>query len=430
MRLNFQLNRPKNSVKYVEKKDYTIIYVIIVFIIIGLIGLISYNIYKNNKCENIEDKILEYVTEYAEDNNLLKLEEGENVVINIDDVYNNGYQVITNGGTCNGTIKFTMAEEKIIKTYDITNCGFCTTKKRYKKTWNKSNSFVNSRLIDVNVEYNYYNAETFYSKWTEWYPSTEIDKAVNIQYGVTLPKSEKKYPKVPDTAEVLKYDVEYNTYYRYRDTTWYWYKNNSNDYSNEWYSTKPNGYTNKDEKTLRYTEWTDWSLNYPEEKSYRTIKSTTGYRWYYQDENKAKHYWNGGAYAAECPDNDYTLRDDSTKMYSYRDATWRWYNGDERNYYTQASLTEPRNYPYKDSLMTSYTRWSNWNTEKPEEKQNRNIESDLYYRYRAYYRDINFLVLENYLSKSDFEEKIGTTLEEFRHDNTKKISYKYTYLYK
>ena len=80
--------------------------------------------------------------------------------------------------------------------------------------------------------------------------------------------------------------------------------------------------------------------------------------------------------------------------------------------------------------MTSYTRWSNWNTEKPEEKQNRNIESDLYYRYRAYYRDINFLVLENYLSKSDFEEKIGTTLEEFRHDNTKKISYKYTYLYK
>ena len=27
MRLNFQLNRPKNSVKYVEKKDYTIIIV-------------------------------------------------------------------------------------------------------------------------------------------------------------------------------------------------------------------------------------------------------------------------------------------------------------------------------------------------------------------------------------------------------------------
>lgn len=430
MRLNFQLNRPKNTVKYVEKKDYTIVYTIGVFIIIGIIGLISFNIYKNNKCTSIEDKILEYTTEYAEGNNLLKLKEGDYVIVNIDDIYNNGYQTITNGGTCTGTVKFTMAEEKIIKTLDITGCGFCSTNQRYKKTWNKSNTYVNSKLIDVDVKYNYYNAETFYTKWTEWYPSSEIDKAVNVQYGVTLPKNIKKYPAVPETSEVLKYDVEYKTYYSYRDMTWLWYKNDNNDYSNNWYSTKPNGYANKDEKTLKYTDWSNWSLNYPEEESYRSIKSSTGYRWYYLDEDKEKHYWNGGAYAVECPDNNYPSSDDSAKMYSYRDATWRWYNGDERNYYYQYSQTEPRNYPYKDPLMTSYTKWSNWSADLPESKENRSIESDLYYRYRAFYRDVNFLVLNDYLSKEEFQEKIGTTLEEFRHDNTKKISYKYTYLYK
>lgn len=430
MRLNFQLNRPKNTVKYVEKKDYTIVYTIGVFIIIGIIGLISFNIYKNNKCTSIEDKILEYTTEYAEGNNLLKLKEGDYVIVNIDDIYNNGYQTITNGGTCTGTVKFTMAEEKIIKTFDITGCGFCSTNQRYKKTWNKSNTYVNSKLIDVDVKYNYYNAETFYTKWTEWYPSSEIDKAVNVQYGVTLPKNIKKYPAVPETSEVLKYDVEYKTYYSYRDMTWLWYKNDNNDYSNNWYSTKQNGYANKDEKTLKYTDWSNWSLNYPEEESYRSIKSSTGYRWYYLDEDKEKHYWNGGAYAVECPDNNYPSSDDSAKMYSYRDATWRWYNGDERNYYYQYSQTEPRNYPYKDPLMTSYTKWSNWSADLPESKENRSIESDLYYRYRAFYRDVNFLVLNDYLSKEEFQEKIGTTLEEFRHDNTKKISYKYTYLYK
>ena len=430
MRLNFQLNRPKNTVKYVEKKDYTIVYTIGVFIIIGIIGLISFNIYKNNKCTSIEDKILEYTTEYAEGNNLLKLKEGDYVIVNIDDIYNNGYQTITNGGTCTGTVKFTMAEEKIIKTFDITGCGFCSTNQRYKKTWNKSNTYVNSKLIDVDVKYNYYNAETFYTKWTEWYPSSEIDKAVNVQYGVTLPKNIKKYPAVPETSEVLKYDVEYKTYYSYRDMTWLWYKNDNNDYSNNWYSTKPNGYANKDEKTLKYTDWSNWSLNYPEEESYRSIKSSTGYRWYYLDEDKEKHYWNGGAHAVECPDNNYPSSDDSAKMYSYRDATWRWYNGDERNYYYQYSQTEPRNYPYKDPLMTSYTKWSNWSADLPESKENRSIESDLYYRYRAFYRDVNFLVLNDYLSKEEFQEKIGTTLEEFRHDNTKKISYKYTYLYK
>ncbi len=430
MRLNFQLNRPKTIIKYEEKKDYTIIYIIVIIIILGLIGLISFNVYKNNTCSSIETKILNNVTEYAEDNNLLKLKEGDSTTINIEDIYNNGYPIISNGNKCTGTVKFTMAEGKLIKTFDINGCSYCSTKKRFKKNWNKSNTLVNSKLIDVIVEYNYYNADTFYTKWTKWYPSNDIDKAVNIQYGITLPKDEKKYPSVPSTAEILKYEVEYDTYYSFRDKTWLWYKNTNNDYSNEWYSTKPKGFSNKDENTIRYTEWTDWSLNYPEEKSYRKIKTTTGYRWYYKDEKNKKHYWNGGTYSTQKPNENYPLNDNSTTMYSYSDATWRWYNGQERKYNTQYSKVELRDYPYKDPLMTSYTKWSNWSNEKPEQLENRNIESDIYYRYRAFYRDINFLVLDKFLPKDQFEEKIGTTIEEFRHDNTKKIRYKYTYLYK
>lgn len=429
MRLNFQENKPKTIVKYVEKKDYTIIYTIIGIILVGLILLIGIKIYKNSKCSNIENKALEYAYSYAEENNLLNLNEGDSITVDLEEVYNN-YPTLSNGTTCTGTVKFTLADGKIIKTFDINNCGFCSTSKRYKSTWNKSNNYVNSKLIDVEVKYNYYNAETFYTKWTEWYPSDEINDTINTQYNIKLPKNEKQLPSVPSTAEVLKYDVEYQTYYSYRDKTWIWYKNINDSYSNEWYSTKPNNYENKDEATLKYTDWSEWSLNYPEEKSYREIKSGTGYRWFYLDENKTKHYWNGGAYSVNQPSDEYPSYDDSAKMYSYRDKTWRWYNGEKRGYCTEYSTLAPRGCTYKDTLLTSYTKWSNWSTEVPSTQSYRSIDTDIYYRYRAFYRDVNFLVLENYVTKEEFENIVQKSLDDFRLDNTKKISYKYTYLYK
>ena len=119
MRLNFQENKPKTIVKYVEKKDYTIIYTIGGIIFIGLAFLIGFNVYKGSKCSNIEDKVLEYASDYAEGNNLLNLNEGDSVTVDLEEVYNNGYPTLSNGNTCTGTVKFTLADGKIIKTFDI-----------------------------------------------------------------------------------------------------------------------------------------------------------------------------------------------------------------------------------------------------------------------------------------------------------------------
>ena len=139
MRLNFQENKPKTIVKYVEKKDYTIIYTIGGIIFIGLAFLIGLSVYKGSKCSNIEDKVLEYASDYAEGNNLLNLNEGDSVTVDLEEVYNNGYPTLSNGNTCTGTVKFTLADGKIIKTFDINNCSYCSTNKRYKSNWNKSN---------------------------------------------------------------------------------------------------------------------------------------------------------------------------------------------------------------------------------------------------------------------------------------------------
>ena len=207
MRLNFQENRPKTVVKYVEKKDYTIIYMIGTIIVIIIVFLIGFNMYKNNKCNDIENKFLDYAYEYAENNNLLNINESDSIYVDINDVYASGYSELSNGNVCSGTVKFTMADGKIIKTFDITNCSYCSTNKRYG-SWKESNTFVNSKLIDVDVKYNYYNADTFYTKWTNWYPSSYISDSVSEQYGIKLPNDTKYYPSIPETSEVLKYDVE------------------------------------------------------------------------------------------------------------------------------------------------------------------------------------------------------------------------------
>lgn len=430
MRLNFQENKPKTIIKYVEKKDYTIVKTIAGIILIGIVAIICLNVYKNSNCTNIEDSILEYAYDYANGNNLLILKEGESVTVSLNDVYASGYPKLSNGSTCLGSVKFTLADGKLIKTLNITDCSYCSTDQRYKSSWKSSNTLVNSKIIDVAVTYNYYNAETFYTKWTEWYPSSYINTSVNNQYGVRLPLDSKYLPAVPSTSEILKYEVEYDTYYTYRDQTWKWYKNANNDYTSKWYSEQPAGYTKKDESTYDWTEYSEWSLNYPETKSYREIKNATGYRWYYLDSNKNKHYWNGGAYSVYKPSDDYPYSGESATMHRYRDKIWRWYNGDARGYYSTYSSTQPSGYIYKDTLMSSYTKWSSPSSTEPEHKDYRTIETDIYFRYRAFYRDVNYLVLDSYVSKDKFEEIIGMNLESFMLDNTKKISYKYTYLYK
>jgi len=432
MRLNFYEQKPKTNivVKYKEKKDYTILIIsgVIVFVCIAI--LIGFNIYKNSKCNSIEDKFLKYAREYAYANDLLNLNESNSVTVDMTDVYNSGYPNVTNGSNvCYGTVKFTMVDGKLIETLNVINCSSCSTDERYG-SWKKTNSLPSSRIVDAQVSYNYYNAEVFYSKWTNWYPSSEVSSELDLQFNVQLPSDEDNLPSVPETSEVLKYDVEHDTYYRYRDQTWKWYKTPNNNYTTSWYSEAPSGYTNKDDGTMQYTEWSKWSLNYPDVKDYRSIKSTVGYRWYYLDEDGEKHYYNGGAYVVSKPSEKYPKYDASATLYSYRDKTWKWYNGEKRNYYSSYSTKAPYGYTYKDSSMSSYTNWSSWSNKIPTSQDYRSIETDVYYRYRAMYRDISYLVLDEYLSLTDFENHLGMSLDSIRADNTKKISYKYTYLYR
>jgi len=432
MRLNFYEKKPKTKVvvKYKEKKDYTIPIAIGIVVVSGLAILIGFNVYKNSKCNNIENLILKYANEYAQNNNLLNLEESDSVTVDMVDVYSSGYpNVLNSGKVCNGTVKFTMVEGKIIDTLNVTDCLACSTDSRYG-SWKETDSLPSKRIVDVKVKYNYYDANVYYSKWTKWLASSLINKETDSRYNIKLPSDSKNLPDIPSTSEILTYEAEYDTYYRYQDKTWKWYKNPNSNYTTSFYSEKPSGYANKDEGTLIYTEWSNWSLDYPDVKEYRVIQNTTGYRWYYLDENENKHYYNGGEYTSSKPDEKYTKYDNTATLYSYRDKMWKWYNGEPREYYSSYSTKAPYNYTYKDSSLSSYTKWSNWSNEKPSSESYRTIETDVYTRYRAMYRDVTYLVLDNYLSLEDFEKSLDMSLSEIRKDNTKKISYKYTYLYR
>ena len=81
----------------------------------------------------------------------------------------------------------------------------------------------------------------------------------------------KKFQKFQSDASIINIESDSTYYYRYRDRTWKWY-DIEGDYS-EFSSEQPAGYANKDENSSRYTEWTEYSLNYPAEKDYRTIRT-------------------------------------------------------------------------------------------------------------------------------------------------------------
>lgn len=432
MRLNFYENKPKTKVvtNYKEKKDYTIVITIGIVILAIIVSIIGFNIYKSSKCNDIEDKILKYANEYASANGLLDLNESESVSVNIADIYGSGFPNVTNNNQiCYGSVKFTMVDGKIIETLDVTDCSSCSTDQRYGN-WKESSTLPSSNIIDVKVAYNYYNAEVFYSKWTSWYPSSKVNTEVSSQFGVNLPSDEDDLPKVPSTAEILKYDVEHEARYSYRDKTWKWYRSPNSTYTTAFYSTAPSGYTNKDNATMKYTEWSSWSLNYPDEYEYRSIRSANGYRWYYLDEKDNKHYYNGGEYTTEKPSDVYKKYDKTATLYSYRDQTWKWYIGSPRGYYSSYTTKAPNGYNYKDDAISSYTSWSSWSSDEPSNESYREVMTDVYYRYRAMYRDVNYLVLDEYLPLEEFENTLGMSLDVIRSDSTKKISYKYTYLYK
>ena len=235
--------------------------------------------------------------------------------------------------------------------------------------------------------------------------------------GVNLPIDLKSLPEIPAEAKIVEYVKEDKTYYSYRDLLYKWYKNNV-QYSG-FSSEQPSGYANKDTNTVVTTEPSEWSLDYPEVKSYRSISKKTGYRWYYQ-EGKNKIYWNDGAYYPTQPDEKYDKKSKETvTMYSYTDKMWKWYNGNLKRNYSSYVRVPTSSYIYKDSDLYQYTKWTSYKDSSSLNDENRSYREEVtktYSRYMIKYRVLSFAKLDKPVSQEELEKATGKTLEQLMND--------------
>lgn len=426
-----------------EKRGMRIVPIILIFVILIIVILVISSIVNKKKdsvCVPIEDKVIREAFKYASENSLLPINGGENVVIDLNTLYSenilNQSEISVNSKICNGSVKITKYKDDYIKTIDLNSCNYCSTDKRYKKWSNETTKEPkgNNMVVDVNAYYNYYTYEDYSSSSTVYLNSSLINKEVSEKYGVALPVDMEKLPKIPNDAEIIKIIKSDKKYYRYRDQKWMFYIDNGGSYTNYFSSEKPAGYSYKDDKTLKTTEWTEWSLDYPEAKSYRTIKTSKGYKWYYLNGGK-KVYWNGGAYSVKQPSEKYTNWDKeagSAQMYTYSDKTWRWYNGNRRSYTSYYSVAPKANMK-KDEGLTKYTNWTKWQDVSYLTNANRGYrvqEEDTYSSYRIEYRWKSLAKLENYLNVDEFEKEVGMPLNEFLQKEKTEVDVIYKFKYR
>ena len=358
---------------------------------------------------------------YYNEFDLLPVLNGDSVTINLSNLNDT---IVFKDYAVTGTVTYTKYNDTYIKSVNIDNAGYCSTKEFNKE----SDKYDENKNVKVTAYYNYYKIDSYNSKWTNWYPSEDI--STTETNGVLLPLDEDDLPYIPDNAVVTEYVRETKTYYSYRDKQWKFYKNNIkySDYS----STKPKGYTNKDTATKSTTEPTKWSINYPEEFDYRHISSKTGYRWYYMDgENKI--YWNNGEYSVESPGEEYEKdKENTVKMYSYYDDIWRWYNGDTKRIYSSYNSTMPNGYKYKDEETLRYTNWSKFTDESKIDKSNKSYreeKTDTYSRYLIKYDIYSLPMLDNYVTLEELENKLGKSYEAINEDKSIKVDVLFKFKY-
>lgn len=425
---NSKVNKKSDELK----KDYTPIIILSILIVVVIVVFIVISTTKNNKCKTMEDNVMEEAYNYAVNNNLLPTDEGKSVTININKLTNTNFEI--GNKTCTGNVKITKADDKYIKTFDLKNCSYCTTEKRYTMSNYQEKYPENKKLIDVKVSFNYYEVTKNYTAWTNWYEGKYINTETS-EWGINLPIDEQKLPKIPSPGELITYETEKKTVYSYRNQEWKFYSNNNTNYS-DFSSEQPAGYANKDINTAIESEPSEWSSNYPEVKSYRKISSSIAYKWYYEDDKGNKIYYNKGNYIPSIENEEdkakYTKRDSETiTMYRYVDTLWRWYNGVERKYSSYYSLPS-KTYPYKDEALTKYTSWSSWSEKSSiteENKSYRQEKTDIQQRYRAYFMLHSNEVFDKYLSREEFEKQTGKTVEELKNDESVKVLVKYEYNY-
>ena len=406
----------------------TILPVVIIILIIVAVA-------QNNSCLNLYNSLKTASLNYAKDEGSLPTLEGESTSVRLDDLYDSKYLSSTNTGNnlCSGSIKITKYKDDYLYTVDARNCGKCSVNLKYG-SWSKEQSAYPSgkAIIDVIPYYNYYDREISSTGWSNYYDDDELSDETS-KYGIRLPLDEETLPKVPKEGKTVNIENNTTYYYRYRDRSWKWY-DIIGDYS-DFSSEQPQGYANKDESTEQYTEWSEYSLNYPSEKDYRTIEQTTGYKFYYLNDQGDKIYYNAGKYSAREDVNTikYNKTDEDTAtLYRYRDKQWRWYNGQKRRY-SGLTSRQPTYKPYKDTETEILSSPSSWDPESHVNTTNQEYrveERKIMTRFRIEYEILSLKVLDKPLNKKDFEKKVKMSVPAFATNENYKLEVTYKFKYK
>lgn len=401
--------------------------IIIVFIVMAVV--------QNNNCTQIYDTLKTTSLNYAKDQGTLPTIEGEYVNVRLDDLYDEEYlsSTSTNNSLCSGSVKITKYKDEYVYTIDVKNCGECSVNKKYGAWSSEQSSYPSGKaIVDVIPYYNYYDREVSTTSWSNYYDDSELSDETS-EYGIRLPLDETTLPSIPKEGTITNIENDTTYYYRYRDRRWKWY-DIEGDYS-DFSSEQPANYANKDENTEQYTDWSEYSLNYPEEKDYRTIQSATGYKFYYLNDKNEKIYYNSGKYSARDDVNTtkYNRTEQETAtLYRYRDKQWRWYNGTKRRYSTLTS-SQPTGLPYKDietETLGNPTSWDEKSHVTSENQEYRVEERKIMTRFRVEYEILSLKVLKNPLNRKDFENKVKMTVQEFYSNKNYKLEVTYKFKYR
>lgn len=398
-----------------------------------LIIIIIYTAITNSICLNKYKMIEKAAYKYAKSQKELPKIDGEKTTISLSELYNEYLSVSdTFNRKCTGTVKITKYEDDYVYTLDVNNCSICSVSSRYGSWSLLQSSYPSGKaIVDVETYYNYYGRQLNTSKWSEYFSDEELQKKKS-KYGVRLPKKnddgELPMPGIPDNANIYSVIKEEKLQYRYKDTSWKWY-DIVGDYS-DFSSTQPDGYTEKDEDTEITTEWSDYSLNYPEERSYRDIETETGRRYYYEKNGK-KIYANNGNYMPEDKVNTEKydqVEDEEKEIFTYRDHKWRWYNGEKRNYSSYKS-TQPEDYNYKDEGLVFVENYSDWSDDEPLSTSYRKKQVRTLVRYAYVYEFISEAYLNKPVTKSEFTNLVGMSVPKFSklEDYKLEVTYKFKY---
>lgn len=406
----------------------TILPVIIIILIIIAVN-------QNNSCLKIYNTLKTASLNYAKDSGTVPSLEGESVTIKLNELYDGDYisSTNTNNTLCSGSIKITKYKDDYLYTVDARNCGKCSVNRKYGG-WSKEQTTYPSgkAIVDVIPYYNYYKREVNITNWSDYFDEDELQDEIS-EYGIKLPMDLDKIPEIPAEAEIVNIENETKYNYRYRDRSWKWY-DIEGEYS-EFSSEQPDGFANKDEDSSRYTEWSDYSLNYPAEKEYRTIQRTTGYKFYYENSKGEKIYYNSGQYTARADvntDKYNKTESDTATLYRYRDEQWRWYNGTKRRYSSYSS-SAPRNRPYKDrdtETLGNPTSWSDESKVDATNQEYRLEERKTMTRFRTQYEITSLKVLNIPLTRDKFEEKVKMSIPEFASSEDYKLEVTYKFRYR